>query len=233
MKKFKEYYKTKLYEALTQDLMAEPAISEPVEPWWNPKVIDPTIQDILNTHGIDLYPGSNGLPSNITLPPGALNPNPNIDNWPPLPAGMLPTYVNPNGSMVWVLAGPPTLIYVLQLTHSGNESGLQNVQYNYSVFVSTNTNEIVGNDDHIQTWIGFEYSENGGQWVGSEPSRLNDLYPGWHNPHHPPPNILDNGNYTPWDVIPGYNDEHDHIYDPNWIDPVINPYLPDYVPRRP
>jgi len=126
-------------------------------------------------------------------------------------------------SMIWILGGPPTIIYVLQVTNSGNGSGLQNIQYNYSVYVSTNENIVVGNDDYLQNWVGFEYGAS--QWIPLGTSTLGNLYPGWTNPHFLPPGE--------WDIVPGYSPSYDPIYDPNWIDPFINPLYPEYVPRRP
>jgi len=221
---FKEYYKRKLYEDISQQ--PEPphlGAGLPPPDYWKPKLLPPSLRDI----GIELYqpfgnlPGNN-LPPNIIVPPGTFS-RPNPEDWPPIPQGMLPTYVSPNGSMVWVLGGPPTIIYVLQVTNSGNESGLQNIQYNYMVYVSTNENEIVGNDDTLQNWVGFEYDAS--QWIPLGTSTLGNLYPGWNNPHFLPPGE--------WDIVPGYSPSYDPIYDPNWIDPFINPFYPEYVPRRP
>ena len=234
--KFKEYYKRKLYEILSEaaplgDLSQQPEPGEsgwapPQHIWhpWSPTVQTWTYPD--EGYGSSVY-------HHVSYPENMMPDFPEPDTWPPVPDGMLPTYVHPDGSQIWIIPGPPTIIYFLQAVGSGSGAGLGSIEYSYHVFISTDKHNIVGNHNN-NTFEVHRYNDDlypPLRWEDKGEMSLEDALgiEAWENPYYPPGTL--------WHA-PAGSPSHNPVLEPNWIDPLINPFYPNYTPdgidnRRP
>jgi len=231
MLSLKEYYKNILIKSLQE---AAPPEEPREEQHWNPAVNHPLHVPDYAREKPDIY-GNDPTLFNPTFFPSVTK------NWPPIPDSILPMWTHPNGDMIWIIPGPPTVVYISQTTEfpihdiNGVVIGSRTLRV-YHTLVSAN-NGIPVAPGSSNSWYHYEGQPTsispdgtihfGDGWAGgSRPFSLDEIWPGWLNPYTPPPtgeSINPNFEYTtPWDNVPTYPGwDADQ---PNWIRP--NPWTP-------
>jgi hypothetical protein len=229
MKKFKEYYKRKLFESLTTELSSQ---ETPIVQSQQPTNKEPN-QYVTQTqpyNNVSMRTSGTGF---VTPPIGFEPPD---DNWPPIPGNPLPTYVHPDGSQVWVIPGPPTSIYTIRPNPFYNPNYPFGAPFIYEMTI--NQSDYPGLHQIQNPYHNWQWNPANRQWVKTTPGqrldndgnivpgglRLWEIWPGWQQPDMLPPSRKGqegmgewNQGGQEWDIVPGYNNEYAPGYYPNYV----------------
>jgi len=235
MLSLKEYYKNIFIKSLQEAATQEQPEAE--EQHWNPAENHPLHIPNYARENPGLWGNDPTLFNPLFFPKVA-------ERWPPIPSTILPMWSHPNGDMIWIVPGPPTVVYIRQIIKVERPGGISSIRYHYVTLVSANNDVPVSPGSPNWTWYAYRsggrHNMNGNihfdGWnqIGDNAVPLDKIWPGWHNPYTPPtsgnnPLLQDtyipgyNGyGQVPWDNVPTYPGwDADQ---PNWVRP--NPWTP-------